>query len=258
MKQHRTFASLIGTAALILCLLAGCTGTKPSASTSSSTAESTTTSSSTTATTSTGTSSTSTTVSTTGELKIPSKSDIQKKLDAQGTKVYDVTWAPNDQEVVFIQQDDQTSNIYVWKTGESKETLLSQAEDTTSGFSWSPDSAYFLINVGHMGPGTITSTLIETKNLKTVTDELTSVSSSAPVWSPDGKRLALSLDDEENSNTVQIVLYSIETGKSTTLLSKTNPYGPFVIASWEKNGEIHYTETSSTGDAVEKVIQAKS
>ncbi|MBP1737690.1 MAG: hypothetical protein H6Q60_1571 [Oscillospiraceae bacterium] len=234
--------------ALMLSLLGGCTGAGSAAETDLTTA---------TEISSTTESASSQTDTSSSSAQSMSQSEIQSSLDAEGNKVYDVTWSPDNAAVVFIRQDTEASNIYVWKTGESAAALLYAAEDTTSGFLWSPDSNYFLVDVGHMGPGTITITLIDADSLKEVDSNITTSSVSPPVWSPDSQSLALSVEAEDGSGTVYLIVYSVQTGSSATLLEQTNAYGPFAVTSWDADGTISYTEVTATGDrTTAKTIQA--
>lgn len=171
------------------------------------------------------------------------KSDIQKSLDAQGDNVIDVKWSPDDSMVVFIKE---TGKVYVWKLNSTDAQLITKAEGTTDGFLWSPDSKHFLINVGHMGPGTITSTLVDAEALSVLTTDIMTVNISPPVWSPDGRFIALSTDDK-STNDIAILIYAVASKTTVSVLSSNNKYGPYVVESWV-NETVNYTEISSTGE----------
>ncbi|MEA4894012.1 MAG: hypothetical protein VB064_01990 [Oscillospiraceae bacterium] len=180
------------------------------------------------------------------------KNDIQKALDSQGEKVIDVTWAPDDSMVVFIQEDDEAGSVYVWKTNTADAQLVSSAEGTTDGFLWSPDSKHFLINVGHMGPGTITSTLVDAESLSVLSDDIATVSVSPPVWSPDSRFIALSADDL-STNDIKILVYAVASGTSVSVLSSNNKYGPYVVESWI-NDTLTYTEITASGERAQSSL----
>ncbi len=181
------------------------------------------------------------------------KDEVSKTLASYGDKAYDITWSPDDTAVVFIKGDGQTSNVYVWKLAQSEAQLLSKAEDTTSGFSWSPNSKYFLINVGHMGPGTITSTLIDVDGLKTLSTDISTVSVSPPIWSADSRFLALSTDDE-STNAIEIKIYTVAAGTSISAVKSVNKFGPYIVKSWGEDNNIKYTEATSASERAEKTI----
>jgi len=181
------------------------------------------------------------------------KDEISTSLKALGDKVYDVTWSPDNTAVAFIKQDTQNANIYVWKTKQAEAQLVSKAEDTTSGFSWSPDSKYFLVNVGHMGPGTITSTLFDTDSLKALSTDISTVSVSPPVWSADSRFLALSFDDE-STNAIEIKIYTVAAGTSISAVKSVNKFGPYIVKSWGEDNNIKFTEATSASERVEKTI----
>ena len=181
------------------------------------------------------------------------KDDIQKALDGAGDSVIDVTWSPDDTMVAFIKDENGAGNIYVWKVGSAEAALVSAAEGTTDGFSWSPDSKHFLINVGHMGPGTITSSLIAAETLKVLATDITTVSLSPPVWSSDGRFIALSTDDEASGN-IEIRIYAVTSRTSVSVLQSNNKYGPYVVEKWD-NDTVTYSEISSTGERAELTLQ---
>jgi len=180
------------------------------------------------------------------------KAAIQAKLDALGDSVYDVSWSPNSEMVAFIKDENGSGNVYVWKLSSSEAALVSSADPTMDGFSWAPDSRHFLINVGHMGPGTITSTLIDSASLEVLDTDITTGSVSPPVWSPDGKHFALSVDDETN-NTIKLLIYTVASNTSVSVLSSQNSYGPYVVEQWNFE-TITYTEVTSTGDRIESTL----
>ena len=182
-----------------------------------------------------------------------SKDDIQKVLDAGGDKIIDVRWSPDNTMVAYIKSDDSTGNVFVWKVDTEEPQLVAPAEGTTDGFSWAPDSKHFLIEVGHMGPGTVTATLVDSDTLKILDDSIVTVNTSPPIWSPDGQALALSIDDE-SSGTIQILRYDLSTQKKLSLLESTNTKGPYVVEKW-LDKVITYTEMSSTGERVEHTLQ---
>jgi len=183
------------------------------------------------------------------------KEDIQKSLDKEETAVYNTDWSPNDTMVAFIKTENQTDNIYVWKVGETQATLIQPAESTTSGFTWAPDSKYFLINVGHMGPGTTTSTLIDTQSLKAVTADIVSLSVSDIIWSPDSKYIALAFDDYAGTKEMGINIFSIDTLKTTNLIKSASNGGFYIVKDWNPDGTITYMVSDSNGNLTEKSIQ---
>jgi len=181
------------------------------------------------------------------------KDDISSSLKTYGDNAIDIAWSPDDSAVAFIKLEGDASNIYVWKIGEADAKLVSVAEPTTDGFSWSPSSKYFLVNVGHMGPGTITSTLIDAESLEVVIADITTVSISPPVWSADSRFLALSTDTDNGA--VEITAFDVASKTSVSLAKATNTYGPYVVESWGEDNIIKYTEMTSTGNRVEKTIE---
>ena len=181
------------------------------------------------------------------------KDDIASTLKGFGDNAIDIAWSPDGSAVAFIKLEGDASNIYLWKIGEADAKLVSAAEPTTDGFSWSPSSKYFLVNVGHMGPGTITSTLIDAESLEVVTADITTVSISPPVWSADSRFLALSTGADDGS--IEITAFAVASKTSVSLVKSNNTYGPYVVESWGEDNIIKYTEMTSTGTRADKTIE---
>ncbi len=181
------------------------------------------------------------------------KKDIESELALYGQNAIDIAWSPDNSAVVFIKLEAEASNIYLWKVGADSASFISAAEPTTDGFSWSPNSRYFLINVGHMGPGTITSTLIDAQSLELISSSISSVSISPPVWSPDSRFLALSSWDDYK--TTEISSFAVASKTSVSLIKAANSFGPYVVEAWGKDNVIKYTEMTNSSDRAEKTIE---
>lgn len=177
------------------------------------------------------------------------KVSVEKTLE--GLNAYTITWSPDMTVVVYIADSSDASNIFAWKVGEKDPKYLAINGGTTSGFTWSPNSAYFLINVGHMGPGNVTSTIYEVKTLQPTIPDLTSIS--GPVWSSDSRYIALSTAKQDDSGYIAVDVYTIADKSITTLVSAKNTTGFFKIISWS-DGVITYTETDSSGNITNKTV----
>lgn len=181
----------------------------------------------------------------------PGRAEIQQVLEAGGESVFDVTWSPDGAMVLFIRD----GQISLWKAGQAEPVVLCPDTGTTSGFSWSPDGSRFLINVGHMGPGTITTTVYDAAMAVQLGGELTSAKPSAPLWSPDGSRLVLSRMDEA-SGVVTLSLLSPDDGTETELFWAENPWGPLLLQGWDADGMIRFLQTTDTGAQFDSAVQA--
>ena len=181
------------------------------------------------------------------------KEDIQKSLDGAGDSVIDISWSPDGEAVAFIRDESGSGSVFLWKVGSADAELVSAADPTTDGLSWAPDSRHFFVNVGHMGPGTITSTLVDAETLEIMATDITTASMSPPVWSPDGRFFALSTDDESTGD-IAILIYAVASKTSVSVLQSNNKYGPYVVEKWE-NDTVTYTEISSTGERAELTLQ---
>lgn len=183
----------------------------------------------------------------------PGHAEIQRALDEAGEDVYQVTWSPDGAMALFLRETD--GQICLWKTGQAEPVVLCPDTGTTSGFSWSPDGSRFLINVGHMGPDTITTAVYDAATAAQLGAELTSAKPSSPLWSPDGNRLALSRMDEE-SGTVTLSLLFLPDGTETELFRAENPWGPLILNSWNADGTLRFTQTTDTGAEIASAVQA--
>ena len=181
------------------------------------------------------------------------KAEIESAIAGYGDNAIDIAWSPNNLVVAYIKLEGAASNVCVWKVGEESANVIFAAEPTTDGFSWSPNSEYFLINVGHMGPGTITSTLVNAETLEIVSTELSTVSLSPPVWSPDSRFLALST--WADYSTAEITAFAVASKTTASLIKTSNTYGPYVIESWGLDNIIKYTEMINASTCVEKTIE---
>ena len=180
------------------------------------------------------------------------KKDIENALALYGDNAIDITWSPDNSAVAFIKLEGEASDVYLWKVGTDTEKLLMAAEPTTDGFSWSPNSKYFLVNVGHMGPGTITSTLFSAESLELLSSDISSVSISPPVWSSDSRFLALS--SWADYKTAEILSFAVSSKTTVSLVKSSNSFGPYVVEAWGEDNIIKYTEMTNSSDRTEKTI----
>lgn len=185
-----------------------------------------------------------------------SKTDIEKKLEADKANIQSAVWAPDDSAVVFTRKGTSGANVCIWKVDHEKELVVRKAETTPSEYLWSPDSKYFLIEISHSTQGTITAALIEAKTLKALGDNVTTVAVSKPVWSPDGKYLALSIEDD-STQTINLDIYTLASKTSATIVTATSTGGPYIVEYW-KEETIGYTEMTASGARAEQTVKVGS
>ena len=104
-----------------------------------------------------------------------------------------------------------------------------------------------------MGPGTITSTLIDAESLEVVSSEISSVSVSPPVWSSDSRFLALSTWADYSF--IEISAFAVASKTTASLVKSSNSYGPYVVESWGPDNVIKYTEMTNSSEREEKTIE---
>jgi len=185
----------------------------------------------------------------------PDHAALQKALDEAGSSVYDIAWSPDGAMVLFVRSGAGTGQLCLWKTGQAEPIVLGEDSGTTEGFVWSPDGGKFLINVGHMGPGTVTTTIYDAAAVTQIGEELTGAKPSAPLWSPDGSKLCLSQADEE-TGTVTLTLLTPGGDTGTVLFRSEHAYGPLVLESWDADGMIRFTQSTDTGTQMESAVRA--
>ncbi len=134
-----------------------------------------------------------------------------------------------------------------------KELVVRKADTAPSEYLWSPDGKYFLIEINHSAQGTITASIIETKALKALGDDATTVAASKPVWSPDSKYLALSTEDD-STQTITLDIYALASKTSATIATATGAKGPYIVEYW-KDETIGYTEMTASGERAEQTVK---
>ena len=180
------------------------------------------------------------------------RAQIEKQLEPDRANLLDVTWAPDDSAVLYLRSGASGANLCIWKTDQEKELVVRKAETPFDGFLWSPDAKYFLIETGHTSPATISAAIIETKTLKQLGNDVTTVDVSAPVWSPDSKYLALSTADESTGR-IDLSLYALASKSTVSIVSAEKATGPYIVEYW-KDDTIGYTTLTSSGERAEQTV----
>lgn len=181
------------------------------------------------------------------------KADIERKLEKDPAGIQNAVWAPDASAVVFTRKGGDASNVCIWKVNHKRELVVCAEETTPRAYLWSPDSKYFLIEIGRASQRTIVSSIIEAKTLKSVGDNVTSVDVSAPIWSPDSKYLALSTMDE-STETIRLDIYARLSRTTVAAVTGTGARGPYIVEYW-KNGAIGYTEVTARGERAEQTVK---
>lgn len=180
------------------------------------------------------------------------KAEMETQLEADRANLLDVTWSPDNAAVVYLRTVSSGAKIFIWKTSQEKEQAVCDAKTVFGGFLWSPDSRYFLIKTGHTSPNVMTSSVIETKTLKKIGEDLTTADAAAPVWSPDSKYLALSTMDE-GTGKISLDIYALAAKSSVSIVSAENAKEPYILEYW-KDGVIGYTASTSSGERAEQTV----
>jgi len=180
----------------------------------------------------------------------------EKIMEALASKaeISQITWSPDEKNVVYLQQgsadNDGLGEAYIWKVGEEQPRLVKNVKATVHGFSWSPDSKYFLISE-KLGEGA-ENTIFKAATLQQETFKPKSIS--LPVWSPDST--ALAYGNEENyygQNWGFLEIFTLG-GTESEYLWRTMDY-IYKVESWEQNGDIVYTEIDPQGKESKKTAQ---
>lgn len=181
------------------------------------------------------------------------KDIIEDKLTAD-QDVFKVTWSPDNTKVVFIRTGKPEKNgsdeAYLWQVGEEQARYVRDVQPTTHGFSWSPDSHYFLISE-KSGEGSV-STIINASSLAEEGERIISIS--IPVWSPDSMALAFGNEERfyENSwGTLEV--YKLSTAEREYIWKARNYL--YKVEFWDTEGNIGYTEINDKGQESKKTTR---
>ncbi len=183
------------------------------------------------------------------------KAEIEAKLETDRANLLDVTWAPDNSAVVYLRSGGSGATICLWRVGKLNEQTVRKVEGTLDGLVWSPDAACFLIVSGHTGSADSTSSIIDVKTLKQLGGDVASAGVSAPVWSPDGKYLALSVDTktDDGKTTASLAVYALASQSSVTVATQEGAQGSFIVEYW-KGETVGYTTLTASGERAEQTV----
>ncbi len=178
------------------------------------------------------------------------KEKINGTLEAN-EEVFQITWSPDDQMVLFIQSGNEEKQgmdeAYYWKVGEEEAKSVRDVQPTTLGFSWSPDSKYFIISE-KLGEGAVNS-IVNAETMKEGSFKPKSMH--IPVWSPDSTAIAYGNEFHEYGESWGFLeIYKIGEEKNGYLW-KTKNY-LYKVESWDQDGNINYIETDNQGQESKK------
>jgi len=180
------------------------------------------------------------------------KDEIHEKLTAN-KDIFKANWSPDATMVVYIEgQNDNTGldKAYLWQVGEESGEFVRDVSPTTHGFTWSPDSKYFLISE-KLGEGVISS-IVQAENL--IEEEFKVKSVSTPVWSPDSLYLAFGIENHDTGeNWSAIEVYKLGEEKTQYIWRTKNVL--YKVDSWDIDGNIGYTEINSNGEHSKKTTK---
>lgn len=185
--------------------------------------------------------------------EVNTKEQIQSAL-ASKPEVSKITWSPDDKMVIYLQQGKAEKNgldeAYIWKTGEEAAKFVRDVKPTVHGFSWSPDSKYFLISE-KLGDGAENS-IVNSANL--TQEKYVIKSMEMPVWSPDSKSLTYGNEMHiYETNWGSLEVYTLGAPDKEYIFKAINYL--YKVASWDKEGNIAYTEVDPKGKEVKKTTK---
>ncbi|MEL7567018.1 MAG: hypothetical protein AAGU27_19345 [Dehalobacterium sp.] len=181
------------------------------------------------------------------------KEIIEEQL-ASNKEVFKTTWSPDDTKVVYIQTGKPEKNgldeAYLWQVGEEKGSFIRDVSPTTHGFTWSPDSRYFLISE-KLGEGAVSS-IVDAASLSEEAYKIKSMS--IPVWSSDSLSLAYGNEQHDTGESWgSLEVYKLGDEKSEYIWKAKNYL--YKVEFWDEQGNIGYTEINEKGQESEKTTK---
>jgi hypothetical protein len=182
-----------------------------------------------------------------------SKEKIQSAL-ASKEEVFKLTWSPEEKKVVYVQKGKPEKNgldeAYLWSVGEEEAKFVRDVKPTVHGFSWSPNSKYFLISE-KLGDGAENS-IVDVDTLQEETYKPKSIT--MPVWSPDSLSLAYGNEYHEYGESWGFLeMYKLGEEQSEYVWKARNYL--YKVESWDNEGNIAYTEIDPKGKEIKKITK---
>lgn len=173
------------------------------------------------------------------------KDKIEAELKAN-PDISRIAWSPDDTMVVYVQtgkpEKSGMDEAYIRKVGADKAVLIRDVQPTTHGFTWSPDSRYFLLSE-KLGDGS-SSSIIKADSLQEETYRIRSIT--IPVWSPDGTMLAFGNEMHDYGESWgSLEIYKLGAPKSEYIWNARNYL--YKVESWDSGGNIGYIEIDPQG-----------
>lgn len=182
-----------------------------------------------------------------------SKEIIEEQLTSN-KDVFKITWSPDNGKVVYIQTGKSKMNgldeAYLWQVGEEKAKFVRDVSPTTHGFTWSPDSRFFLISE-KLGEGS-RSSIVNGDSLSEEAYKIKSIS--IPVWSPDSLSLAYGNEEHDYGESWgSLEVYKLGAEKSEYIWRAKNYL--YKVEYWDDQGNIGYTEINGKGQESKKTTK---
>lgn len=166
--------------------------------------------------------------------------------------VFSETWSPDNKKVAYMVFDQfkETGKIFIWQVGEKEPKIVQSIEDRINELYWSPDSQYIIADMGTsaLRLGEIVDAVKCTK-----VDSINYVGK--PVWSPDGKWVALgkvrSIEppiEWELDGTVDLVMYNIAS-KEIKVIKKGNHDKYYRPLNWQEDRVLEYVYIQMDGNS---------
>ncbi|MGI6450002.1 MAG: hypothetical protein ACOX3R_06840 [Desulfitobacteriia bacterium] len=181
------------------------------------------------------------------------KEEIESLL-AQKDDVFKITWSPDEKMVIYIQQGQPAKQgmdeAYLWTVGQKEAKFVRDVSPTTHGFGWSPDSKYFIISE-KLGDGAV-NTIVKIDSLQELDFKPKSIG--IPVWSHDSTAIAYGNESHEyGTSWGYLEVYKLGAEKSEYIFKARDYF--YKVNSWDKEGNIAYTEMDLKGQETKKTVQ---
>ncbi|HWQ89303.1 MAG TPA: hypothetical protein VN374_04960 [Desulfitobacteriaceae bacterium] len=169
-------------------------------------------------------------------------------------EISQITWSPDETTVLYVQKGNPekagSNEVYAWKVSEEQAKLISDVSPSFLGFTWSPNSKFFLISE-NLGEGVFNS-VFNAGTLMPEGDRIKSLD--VPVWSADSMFLAYGFEQHDYGESWgSLQVYELGQANGEYIWNTKNYI--YKVEYWDVLGNIGYLEIDDKGKQSHKTTQ---